>query len=198
MRMINLFRLMLLVMGLFSVQYVAAANESNCFAQDDCQLHTAAKTELLIKGSNYYLGVVPSAAVSHPNGKTSLFVGDKYYRFDFGKNEVDKVGRIGTDGWRGLPANINAAVKHPNGKTYFFVGNKCYRFDFFQDQVDKVGIIGTDGWRGLPSNINAAIKHPNGKTYFFVSNYYCRFDFREDQVDKIGKTGIDGCRGLLN
>ncbi|MFN9402418.1 MAG: hypothetical protein ACK57R_10265, partial [Dolichospermum sp.] len=72
-----------------------------------------------------------------------------YYRFNFQSDQVDKVGRIGVDGWRGLPTNIDLAVEHPNGKAYFFRLVRYYRYDFQIDQVDKDGRIGADGWKGL-------------------------------------------------
>jgi hypothetical protein len=112
------------------------------------------------------------AGVLHPNGKAYFFAGDKYYRFDFQSDQLDKIGRIGVDGWKGLPANIGAAILHPNGKAYFFVGNQYYRFDFQSDQVDKIGRIGVDGWKGLPANIGAAMIHLNGKAYFFAGDQY--------------------------
>ncbi|MFN7347888.1 MAG: hemopexin repeat-containing protein [Dolichospermum sp.] len=137
------------------------------------------------------------AGVLHPNGKAYFFAGDKYYRFDFQSDQLDKIGRIGVDGWKGLPANIGAAMIHPNGKAYFFAGDQYYRFNFQSDQVDKVGRIGVDGWRGLPTNIDLAVEHPNGKAYFFRLVRYYRYDFQIDQVDKDGRIGADGWKGLI-
>jgi DNA-binding beta-propeller fold protein YncE len=85
----------------------------------------------------------------HPNGKAYFFVGDKYYRFDFKADAVGKMGTVGVDGWKGLPAGSHAAIMHPNGKAYFFVGDKYYRFDFTADAVDKTGTVGVDEWKGL-------------------------------------------------
>lgn len=136
------------------------------------------------------------AGILHPNGKAYLFAGGRYYRFDFQLDWFDFVGRVGIDGWKGLPANVGAAVRHPNGKAYFFTGDKYYRFDFRSDQVDKVGTIGVEGWKGLPANIGAAILHPNGKAHFFAGDKYYRFDFQSDQVDKVGTIGVDGWRGV--
>lgn len=39
------------------------------------------------------------AALLHPNGKAYFFRGSEYRRFDFAQNKVDKVARIGIDGW---------------------------------------------------------------------------------------------------
>ena len=90
------------------------------------------------------------AALVHPNGKAYFFKGSEYKRFDFGADEVDKTGRIGSDGWRGVWADgVDAVLVHPNGKAYFFKGSEYKRFDFGADEVDKTGRIGIDGWRGV-------------------------------------------------
>lgn len=136
------------------------------------------------------------AAMLHHNNKAYFFAGGKYYRFDFDFDRFDKVGTIGVDGWKGVPANVGAALLHPNGKAHFFVGDKYYRFNSQSDQVDKVGTIGVDGWRGLPPNIRAAMMHPNGKAYFFAGDKYYRFDFQADKVDRVGTIGAEGWRGL--
>jgi hypothetical protein len=86
----------------------------------------------------------------HPNGKGYFFRGDRYQRFDFQTDRVDKDNaRIGVDGWKGLwTTGIDAAIVHPrNGKAYFFRGDRYQRFDFQTDRVDKDNaLIGVDGW----------------------------------------------------
>ena len=138
------------------------------------------------------------ASILTTNNKAYFFDKEKYYRFNFQTDQVDKAADIGIDGWTALGSNINAAVMHPNGKAYFFSGDKYYRFNFQKKKVDKVGKIGVDGWRGLPSNIDAAIMHPNGKAYFFVGDKYYRFSFDKDKVDNgyPRKIGVRGWKGL--
>ena len=60
---------------------------------------------------------------------TSLFPGDKYWRYD------DEVGRVELDYprdismWRGVPSDIDAAFQYTDGKTYFFKGKEFWQFD---------------------------------------------------------------------
>ena len=137
-----------------------------------------------------------TAGLKHSENKAYLFAGDKYYRFDFTKDEVEKVGTIGVDGWKGVPAGIEAAFKYSNGKIYFFIGDKYYRFDSGKDIVDKTGTIGVDGWKGLPAKIDAALMHSSGKVYFFSGNTYYRWVSETGKVDKKGIIGIDGWKGV--
>jgi hypothetical protein len=90
------------------------------------------------------------AVVSHPNHKVYFFKGDRYQRFDFareaaGQNPVDREGRIGIDGWKGVWSNIDAAVLHPvNGKIYFFKGDRYQRFDFTNTTVARNDNVQSD------------------------------------------------------
>ncbi len=138
------------------------------------------------------------AALLHPNGKAYFFRGSHYERYIFSRDIVDKIGRIGIDGWEGVwNTRIDAAVMHPNGKAYFFHGSRYQRFDFAENKVDKEARINVDGWRGLWTNgIDEAILHPNGKAYFFKGNQYQRFDFGIDRVDKVARINVDGWEGL--
>ncbi|MCK6550603.1 hemopexin repeat-containing protein [Myxococcota bacterium] len=143
------------------------------------------------------------AAVEHPNGKVYFFRGDRYQRYNFDLEQIDKDdARIGVDGWRGVwTTGIDAALNHPrNGKVYFFKGDRYQRFSFDRERVDRDNArIGIDGWHGVWSNgIDAALIHPkNGKAYFFKDDRYQRFDFDTERVDKDdARIGIDGWRGV--
>lgn len=137
------------------------------------------------------------AALLHPNGKAYFFRGDKYHRFNFQSDMVDKTGTIGVDGWKGVGHPIAAALLHPtNGKAYFFRGTKYRVFDFKEEKVVREAEIGVGGWKGVTHPIDAALVHPNGKAYFFRGNKYYRFDFNEEKVDKIGTISVDGWKGL--
>lgn len=140
----------------------------------------------------------PTAATMHPNGKAYFFRGDKYQRYDFTSDKVDKVGRTGTDGWSGVwKGGVDAAVLHPNGKAYFFRGDKYQRYDFKSEKVDRLGRIDRDGWSGVwTEGMDAATMHPNGKAYFFRGDEYQRYDFKKDKVDRVGRIGRDGWWGV--
>lgn len=104
---------------------------------------------VVLLGTSAYTQQSYDAAILHPNGRAYFFKGDKYYRFNFASDKVDKVGTINADGWQDLPNNIDAAILHPNGKAYFFKDDRYYRFNFGSDKVDRVATIGADGWSGL-------------------------------------------------
>lgn len=142
-----------------------------------------------------------NAALVHPkNGKAYFFRDDRYQRYDFTRDAVDKTARIDVNGWWGVTTEgVDAALVHPrNGKGYLFNGNQYQRYDFDLDRVDKTAGISVDGWRGVwRSGIDAGLVHPrNGKAYFFKASEYQRFDFDLDRVDKTGRIDRDGWRGV--
>ncbi len=138
------------------------------------------------------------ASVLTPKGYAYFFHNDLYERYDFKSDCVDKIRRVGLDGWSGVwRDNLNASIMHPNGKAYFFRGHEYQRYDFGLDRVDKIARIGVDGWSGLwNSGLDAALLAPSGKAYFFHGDQYQRFDFAKDKVDKIGQIGENGWFGV--
>lgn len=144
-----------------------------------------------------------TAAIVAPNGKAYFFFEDRFIRFDFSSDKIDKIAKIQSE-WPGLESwshGIDAAVLHPNGKAYFFRGQEYKRFDFKQQKVDKTARISKDGWFGLSkSEVTSAILHPNGKAYFFLEGgRYQRYVFgNADKVDKTGKISVDGWKGLTS
>lgn len=117
------------------------------------------------------------AAVNHPNGKVYFFKDDRYYRFSFKTQQIDKEGLIGIDGWRGLVPGIDAGLIHPNGKAYFFKGTQYFRFNFKSDRVDKLATINRDGWRGVPDKVGSAFYHSNGIAILFKESQCYEYEF---------------------
>ena len=125
-----------------------------------------------------------NASVLHPSsGKVHFFIGQFFHQYNPTTDKLEKMGRIGKDGWYGLTPNVNAALIHPqNKKAYFFIGNMYHRYDFSKKRVDRKGILGVDGWNGLEGPIDAAIMHPtNNSAYFFKGKKYYRFSFSKRQ-----------------
>ena len=57
------------------------------------------------------------------NGKTYLFSGTKYYRYDEWRQSIDpNYPRNIKPNWKGIPDNIDAVFVWKNTKTYFFKG----------------------------------------------------------------------------
>ncbi|EDP72550.1 hypothetical protein FBALC1_15652 [Flavobacteriales bacterium ALC-1] len=140
-----------------------------------------------------------NASVLHPtSGKAHFFVGQFFHQYNPVTDKLDKMGRIGKDGWYGVTKNVNAVLIHPqNKKAYFFTGNTYQRYDFSKKKVDKTGVTGQDGWTGIEGPIDAVIMHPtNNCAYFFKGKKYYRFSFAKDKMDKIGTIGVGGWKGL--
>lgn len=88
------------------------------------------------------------------DGKTYIFKGDKYWRFN-DKGLVSGYPKKISSTWRGLPDNIDAAFTYENGKTYFFKGSYYWAFS------GKVMVSGyprkiSEGFYGIPDDLDAA------------------------------------------
>ncbi len=64
------------------------------------------------------------------NGKTYLFSGNYYWRYNEALARIDMgyPAKI-NDSWVGVPNNMDAAMTWINGKTYFFKGKGFWTFD---------------------------------------------------------------------
>lgn len=71
---------------------------------------------------------IDGAFVWSPNGRTYLFSGENYYRFNEQRGKVD-IGypRKISDAWKNVPSDIDSVVEWNNGVTYFFKGEEYYR-----------------------------------------------------------------------
>lgn len=66
---------------------------------------------------------------SAKNGKTYLFSGNYFWRFNDESGVLDSGYPRTMDRWYGIPANLDASLTLPNGKTYFFKDNKYWLFN---------------------------------------------------------------------
>jgi len=115
---------------------------------------------------------------STSDGKYYAFKGDKYYLLTDSNVATGYPQQI-SDGWPGLPSNIDAAVTWPNNQyTYFFKGAKYWRFDQYKRMSDggypkRIA----DEWIGIPDDLDAVfVWSGNGKIYFFKGSKYYKFD----------------------
>ena len=68
------------------------------------------------------------AALEWPgNGRTYFFKGNKYWRYNWRFNYVDRgYPRSIADAWLGVPDDVDGAQQWKNGRTYFFKGGDYY------------------------------------------------------------------------
>ena len=67
---------------------------------------------------------IDAAFVWSGNGRTYLFVGTEYYRYNEHRQSIDPYyPKAITGAWKGVPTNIDTVFVWGNGITYFFKGN---------------------------------------------------------------------------
>ena len=118
------------------------------------------------------------------NWEIYFFKGSKYYRYHVKKDHVLYEYDI-SEGWPGVPDNIDAAFTHNDRKTYFFKGDNVYLFD---NRLDKVAAGYpkkiTDVFHGLPGNLDAAFRwYFDGISYFFKGPYFYKWNDSRKRVD---------------
>ena len=117
-----------------------------------------------------------------------FFKGSRYWRFSPDKTLDRGFPKKISDGFEGIPNNIDAAfVWSRNDKIYFFKGSEYYKFDPKKKiPVEESYPRPISNWDGIPNNINAALQYSNGNTYFFTEQQYYRFDEETSSVDRGG------------
>jgi YHS domain-containing protein len=73
---------------------------------------------------------IDAAFVWGANGKTYLFSGNYYWRYNeaLARMDIGYPAKI-NDSWVGVPNNMDAAMTWINGRTYFFKGKGFWTFD---------------------------------------------------------------------
>ena len=122
------------------------------------------------------------------NGKMYFFKGSRYWRFSPDKTLDRGFPKKISDGFEGIPNNVDAAfVWSRNDKIYFFKGSQYFKFDpKKKTPVDESYPRPISNWEGVPDNIDAALQYSNGNTYFFRAGQYFRFDEETFAVDTQG------------
>ncbi|KAI4461533.1 matrix metalloproteinase [Holotrichia oblita] len=88
-------------------------------------------------------------------GKTYLYKGDYFWRFNETSKTIDPGYPMDMSRWRGVPSHLDAAITWTDGITYFFKGKEFWKFD-------NVWVIVTDTspmpipqiWLGCPKEID--------------------------------------------
>ena len=145
--------------------------------------------------SKIYKGIPSNidAVLIHPkNKKVYFFIEGQYFRYDRFLRKVDKIGTIGHDGWKKIPASLDGAFTHKNGKVYFFKGTKYYRFNLDTHKIDKIALI-KDNWKGVPDNIDAVCNKAYNKNLitFYKKTVEYVYDISKKKVVQWNSFDID-------
>jgi len=80
---------------------------------------------------------IDAAFIWSGNGRTYLFSGDKYFRYDEWRQSIDSnYPRDISQNWKGVPGNVDAVFEWRNGKTYFFQDKNYYRLNNYYVKVE--------------------------------------------------------------
>ena len=90
---------------------------------------------------------IDAAFVWGANGKTYLFSGDNYWRYNeaLGKVDMGYPTKI-NDHWNGVPTHLNSAMTWINGRTYFFKGNGFWIFNNLDIKTTQVEPMMTNAY----------------------------------------------------
>ncbi|KRT81077.1 hypothetical protein AMK59_5486, partial [Oryctes borbonicus] len=101
------------------------------------------------------LDKIDAAQIWDKNGKTYLYRGDYFWRYNETSKTMDPGYPMDMSRWRGVPSHLDAAVTWKDGVTYFFKGEEFWKFD-------NIWVIVTDTspmpiaqiWLGCPKEID--------------------------------------------
>jgi hypothetical protein len=126
-------------------------------------------------------------------GKTYIFTGNQYYRYDYAADGLD-LGPRELTVW-GLTGGFENGVDTVFNGTgafadyvYFFKGDRYLRYSWTADTVDQAEAP-LSAWKlpgAFASGVDAAVTGLGayrGKTYFFKGDEYVRYDWAQDNVD---------------
>ncbi|MEU4196979.1 hemopexin repeat-containing protein [Kribbella sp. NPDC026611] len=140
----------------------------------------------------------PRGCIRNPNNtdKVYFFSGDRYWRYDLGKDYGEAGYPLSMDLWHvtgGFAAGVDAALDGQaafTGKSYFFKNDQYVRYDWRTDTIDRGPNSIAKGW-GLPepfaSGVDVAFNGLGAfknKAYFFKDDIYARVDWTSLGVDQ--------------
>ncbi|MEM9721428.1 MAG: hemopexin repeat-containing protein [Bacteroidota bacterium] len=146
-------------------------------------------------GLDHFEGVLPKvdAALEHFVSDIPYFLkGSKFYRYNHHTRKVDDDGTL-SQGWDGLPSDIDAAYSAKDGYHYFFKEDRYYRYNYNSKRLEsRSGLRIKDTFRGVPNYLDAAIWTPK-YIYFYKKRTEYVYDHAQKRVmkwntiDKIAK-----------
>ena len=121
------------------------------------------------------------AALKTSDNSIYIFKDRKYWKLNHTKVAAGYP-RLISEGWKGLPRNLDAAVTWGvNGDSFFFKGNRYWKFSNGRLAADYPKNISE--WNGLPSNVDAALEWSDNKhIYFFKGAQYWKYSMEENTV----------------
>ncbi|GJQ71260.1 hypothetical protein Trydic_g10999 [Trypoxylus dichotomus] len=106
-------------------------------------------------GLPHSLDKIDAVHIWDKNGKTYLYKGDYFWRYNETSKAMDPGYPMDMSRWRGVPSYLDAAITWKDGVTYFFKGKEFWKFD-------NIWVIVTDTspmpipqiWLGCPKEID--------------------------------------------
>ena len=87
------------------------------------------------RGIDRSVSKIDAAFVWSGNGRTYLFSGAKYYRYNDDRQSIDpNYPKDITRAWKGVPAFIDSVFIWTNGVTYFFKGEQYFHLFCFEQK----------------------------------------------------------------
>lgn len=112
--------------------------------------------------------------------------GKYYYLYDTQKDQVQHgYPQLISQGWAGVPNDVDAAFTDRNRISFFFKGKLVYKYDNSRDRVAfgypmKI----KDVFPGLPNNIDSAFRYYyDGSIYFFKGWQYYKWNEIHQKAD---------------
>lgn len=105
---------------------------------------------------------------SYDSSSTYVFKGDKYYKL-INNSIVDGYPKNISEGWPGLPGDIDAAYTNRKGKTYFFKGTQYWKYTDRQLSDNFPREI-SDGFQDIPDHLDAVMVRNNSREIYFFKD----------------------------
>lgn len=141
-----------------------------------------------------------NAAVNWGNGKTYMFNGANYSRYDIPSGRLDGASTpVTATNWNGLPfTTVDAAVNWGNGFAYLFSGEFYTSFDIKNNRADTTRRrLDSGSWRGLTfKKIDAAVNFHNDTVFLFSGENYVAYSVRQDKVISSSRRIFGDWRGV--